>query len=676
MKSVILGNDFLRDSDGSFKFLETNTSCALPVKNIETYFNKDVFDAFLSTNGITKIDLINPVSPVVICTDVDGFDESLTSSLRDYFLTYYSETISVQIWSADNNVIPTVEDEEDRLIIRVAYDTNALVDDTYCRDNYNFLKLMYDNDVDSIVNTYFTDGGDLSVDSIGTTIVDNGNYPNFIIKKRFPSSDYTTYPKLIKVSTQEELQSLKTNLTSNEILQQYVANTSDLLVNRFQTYRHLQFLYGGELTELDLFEPYTLSNKCEITSEIDYDDSNEVQVWERPKLIQKVSKQLQGEIHGSTTNTIFLSDGSIGTVGDLNLLDEVKSVDLYKLSDEEQSFVLYSEPKDKVLPTRISHYSVNVTEIGEPHDVNLSQKLELIDGTTYTLTFDAWSDRHRLILAGIGLSDDPWNNTSESVAITPTRSTYTLTLTATDFGEDGILCRVLFDSGDTTGEVNIDSVVLKIGEGDNLLLNGDFELGSENWIVGVDDESPAPVVVVGSHLTSASVVGKTTEQVGSFMTKLTFSNGKVYTDLYRSVILTIKDGKTHFMYMGNCDPNTEVVVGNITDDTLTTVTVTTKEFYFDIITGINIDVEEEDVFLRTLDGDTENFLVKHNKEAAACYCWYKQFSWDDCDCFNPCISDPEDCSMSMNFIGCCGSTPFCNSGSPNASGLCGNGGKE
>ena len=130
------------------------------------------------------------------------------------------------------------------------------------------------------------------------------------------------------------------------------------------------------------------------------------------------------------------------------------------------------------------------------------------------------------------------------------------------------------------------------------------------------------------------------------------------------------------MYMGNCDPNTEVVVGNITDDTLTTVTVTTKEFYFDIITGINIDVEEEDVFLRTLDGDTENFLVKHNKEAAACYCWYKQFEWDDCDCFNPCVSSPEDCGLNPSFIGCCGSSPFCSMGTANASGLCGNGGKE
>ena len=310
------------------------------------------------------------------------------------------------------------------------------------------------------------------------------------------------------------------------------------------------------------------------------------------------------------------------------------------------------------------------------YDVNVSQKVEIIQGNSYTLTFDAWSDRDRLILAGIGLSDDPWNNTTESVAITPTRSTYTLTLTATDFGEEGVLCRVLFDSGDTTGEVNIDSVVLKIGEGDNLLLNGDFELGSENWIVGVDDESPAPVVVVGSHLTSSTVVGKITEEVGSFMTKLTFSNGKVYTDLYESVILTIKDGKTNFGYMGNCDPNTEVVVGNITGDTLSTVTVTTKEFYFDVITGINIDVEEEDVFLRTLDGDTENFIVKHNEEQIRCSCWFKYDEGMDCFCDSPCIYDPGQCMQSPTLIDCCGFRPFCSNGSSFSSGTCGAGGKK
>jgi len=48
----------------------------------------------------------------------------------------------------------------------------------------------------------------------------------------------------------------------------------------------------------------------------------------------------------------------------------------------------------------------------------LSQKVEIIDGTTYTLTFDAWSDVDRDIVAGIGLSADPWSSAVEIVGIT------------------------------------------------------------------------------------------------------------------------------------------------------------------------------------------------------------------------------------------------------------------
>jgi hypothetical protein len=128
--------------------------------------------------------------------------------------------------------------------------------------------------------------------------------------------------------------------------------------------------------------------------------------------------------------------------------------------------------------------------------------------------------------------------------------------------------------------------------------------------------------------------------------------------------------------MGNCDPNTEVVVGNITDETLSTVTVTTKEFYFDVITGINLDVEDEDVFLRTLDSDTENLIVKHNRAGAGCTCYYKQFSWDSCNCNSPCISDPGECSYSSTFIACCGDQPFCSYGGSSAVSSCGSGGKQ
>ncbi|MCH1539432.1 MAG: carbohydrate binding domain-containing protein [Flavobacteriaceae bacterium] len=138
-----------------------------------------------------------------------------------------------------------------------------------------------------------------------------------------------------------------------------------------------------------------------------------------------------------------------------------------------------------------TYYSVNVESAGNVYDVNVSQKVALAEGSTYTLTFDAWSDANRSIVAGIGLSGPPWTNTGAPLDITTTRTTFSFTYSSIGFGAPD--ARVLFDIGGEVGLVNIDNVSLIVGSG-NLLTNGNFENGSEAWIVGVDDNSPAPVV--------------------------------------------------------------------------------------------------------------------------------------------------------------------------------------
>ena len=107
-----------------------------------------------------------------------------------------------------------------------------------------------------------------------------------------------------------------------------------------------------------------------------------------------------------------------------------------------------------------TYYSRNVTAAGNVYDVNVSQKVEIIQGKTYFLTFVAWSDTNRSIDAGIGLSADPWSNDKETINITPTKTTFTLTLEAADFGATD--ARVLFDIGGEVGEVNIDDVSLSM----------------------------------------------------------------------------------------------------------------------------------------------------------------------------------------------------------------------
>ncbi|WOC40406.1 carbohydrate binding domain-containing protein [Polaribacter sp. HL-MS24] len=104
-----------------------------------------------------------------------------------------------------------------------------------------------------------------------------------------------------------------------------------------------------------------------------------------------------------------------------------------------------------------SYNSADVTTAGNPYDVNLSQVLSITSGQTYTLRFDAWSDRDRTLIAGIGLNESPWTNTIETVNLTSSSQSYVLTLTA-NFGLAN--SRVLFDMGAAVGFVGIDNVSL------------------------------------------------------------------------------------------------------------------------------------------------------------------------------------------------------------------------
>ncbi|KAA2218662.1 PKD domain-containing protein [Maribacter flavus] len=103
----------------------------------------------------------------------------------------------------------------------------------------------------------------------------------------------------------------------------------------------------------------------------------------------------------------------------------------------------------------------NVMAAGNVFDVNLSQVVAITQGTNYILTFDASSDRERTMLAGIGLNEAPFTNTSVSVNLTPETQTFTLQLAASDFG--GANSRVLFDMGGEVGVVVIDNVSLVEG---------------------------------------------------------------------------------------------------------------------------------------------------------------------------------------------------------------------
>ncbi|MEM7187135.1 MAG: Ig-like domain-containing protein [Bacteroidota bacterium] len=97
---------------------------------------------------------------------------------------------------------------------------------------------------------------------------------------------------------------------------------------------------------------------------------------------------------------------------------------------------------------------------GNPFDVNLSQGLEIVQGQSYTLTFDASTDPGtgtRTMIVGIGLNEAPFTADTEIATLTDTTQTFEFTFTAS-FGLAN--SRVLFDMGAETGVVVIDNVSL------------------------------------------------------------------------------------------------------------------------------------------------------------------------------------------------------------------------
>ena len=228
-----------------------------------------------------------------------------------------------------------------------------------------------------------------------------------------------------------------------------------------------------------------------------------------------------------------------------------------------------------------THYSFNVQNAGDPWSVNTSQLVELIAGETYTLMFDAWSDTNRNILAGIGLAAGPWTNVVEETSITTTRTTYSYTFEAIGFGAP--LARVLFDIGADTGVVNLDNVALFLGDGppaqfdDGLLNNGDFELGSENWLIGVGSD-PAPVIVDADGNTHYS---------------FNVQNAGDPWSVNTSQLVELIAGETYtLMFDAWSDTNRNILAGiglaagpwtNVVEETSITTTRTTYSYTFEAI---------------------------------------------------------------------------------------------
>ena len=161
----------------------------------------------------------------------------------------------------------------------------------------------------------------------------------------------------------------------------------------------------------------------------------------------------------------------------------------------------------------------NVTAVGNAYNVNLSQEILLNNGSTYLLTFDAFTDvntNSRTMVVGLGQNGSPYAALTSIASLTSTPQSFSYQFTI-NYG-DAVPDRVLFDMGAALGYVFIDnvSVVQVVSTCNNGIQDGDE--------TGVDCGGSCPVCIASPLVAAQTPPARPIADVVS-----------IYSDAYSSI---------------------------------------------------------------------------------------------------------------------------------------------
>jgi len=326
MRGTLLGTDFIYNKDGELVPTEINTAIRPDIRintdlkgtnfisDLDDYFSHQRFNTFLQENSITKV--------IVIENGGGGYGMLLKA-----FCEYYNYEFEQVLVGANAINVPEIADDVATLVIRIAYDSYSIVDDLYCRDMYEFHNLIKYEDF--AIPTKFADHLGLDAITQFKDYVDN-SVPNYVVKARVPGYIPTDYPKLYRLDTVDELNSLKNSLTENEFLSEYFWNASKLINNRTNFIRSVDLIWGEELEVLPLFSYKAINSVAVNNEKLVYDaeiDSNKkLDNLYASKYYPSWFSKTGLSYHFDATDSILLKDGLLKLAKDLDSSDVITGI--------------------------------------------------------------------------------------------------------------------------------------------------------------------------------------------------------------------------------------------------------------------------------------------------------------------------------------------------------------
>jgi len=319
MKATIIGSDLLQ-TDNSVKFLEINTNTTIYNQGADFLDYTTLFNV-LTSNNITEFHFIwTEGSAYTPLYEPYRFKDILEQKCGENNILFVEHMVPF-----GSVTVPFIEDADNKFILRQSFDTTALLDETYCVDKFEFFSLISGSQYTP--KTHYT-SDTLFLDSLDEVDYTTTTTPNVLIKARYPSYDEMTHPALYRVTNSTELTTLKNELESNFLVQEFIFSEDNLIDERYSIIRSIDIVYGPSLEVVSL-GGYTQSTFIKLSFMADefVSNTNKLNQKSRYKYITKELGNFAGnEYHADSESVILDYTGSLLDVDNIRLGDYVRSI--------------------------------------------------------------------------------------------------------------------------------------------------------------------------------------------------------------------------------------------------------------------------------------------------------------------------------------------------------------
>lgn len=330
MNSVLIGVDF-SVTDNDVKFLEMNTDVGIsqPMLN---YFDFTSLFNYINSNGFTKLHLVYKEIHITY-EFIDLIKSHCVNNGIEYLETLvYSNAI----------LLPTIEDSDTTLVLRLAYNAQAILDDLYCRDKSELIKLIFDNNLQEYIpQTYSIHNGGTVINDNLSNISDNGNIPNFIVKKTLPDTFKRKYPEFYKLSSAEELTNLKQSVPMDTVLQEYIYTPNTVIDSTIVNHIRYWYLLSNGLSDIVDLGGYIGSNTIQIEEDLISYTDNKLNDIARAMFFSNYKNGIT--FNGIPSNYVVKVKQPDGTFNDVPVKDVVVGDEIEAINIEtlDPNFTLY-----------------------------------------------------------------------------------------------------------------------------------------------------------------------------------------------------------------------------------------------------------------------------------------------------------------------------------------------